>query len=351
MKKRESKFRGTVGANAKKQQRQGSSYGYLNLPKGINVFTAEPGGRATLDFIPYVVSDKYHPDRDTTIGIAMPNELWYKRPFKVHRNIGVEKDAVVCLSSFGKRCPVCEYRSKRIKEGADKEETDVLKPSLRNLYIVVPIGMKKVEEIPMLWDISQYNFQNLLNDELEEQPEHEIFPDLEEGESLKVRFDSKIIGSGNPFAQASRIDFVDRKKQYDESILDEIPCLDDILQELSYAELESKFMEIEIEEEEDEEKISVERNKSTRSRKTVIPQDEDEEDEEDEEDVEDEEEEEEEEEEEKPKSVYRRTSKSEIEKSSKGKNRCPSGYRFGKDYEKYPECDDCDVWEDCMDAK
>ena len=72
---------------------------------------------------------------------------------------------------------------------------------------------------------------------------------------------------------------------------------------------------------------------------------------EDVEDVEDEEEEEEEEEEEKPKSVYRRTSKSEIEKSSKGKNRCPSGYRFGKDYEKYPECDDCDVWEDCMDAK
>jgi len=107
---RKSRFAGKVKANAKKQRQAQTQYGYLNLPREINVFNPEPGSRVKLDFLPYEVTDARHPDRDNELGVAIPGELWYKRPFKVHRNIGAGNETVVCPSSVGKKCPICEYR-------------------------------------------------------------------------------------------------------------------------------------------------------------------------------------------------------------------------------------------------
>ena len=33
------------------------------------------------------------------------------------------------------------------------------------------------------------------------------------------------------------------------------------------------------------------------------------------------------------------------------KDRCPEGYKFGVDTEKYDECADCDIWDECLEAK
>ena len=33
----------------------------------------------------------------------------------------------------------------------------------------------------------------------------------------------------------------------------------------------------------------------------------------------------------------------------KANNKCPEGHKFGKDCEKFDECDDCDLWEKCID--
>jgi len=244
-KHKESKFKGSVGADARKQKSSGSSYGYLRLPKGVNVFSVDPGSVVKLDFIPYIINNPKHPDINEENGFPAVGELWYKRPFKIHRNVGVEKETVVCLSSFGKKCPICEYWAKRKKEGADKEELDSIKPTLRNLYCVVPKGSKKYEEKPYVWDISQYLFQALLNEELETDDDNEIFPDLEGGKTLQVRFESKTMGTGNAFANAKRIDFKEREEQYDESILDEVPDLDSLLSEMSYKQMETKFFEME----------------------------------------------------------------------------------------------------------
>jgi len=338
-----SRFAGKVRANAKKQQRGASQYGYLNLPQGVSVFSPEPGSKVRLDFMPYEVTDPNHPDRDDELGIAVPGELWYKRPFKTHRNIGASNDAVVCLTSIGKRCPICEYRARRIKEGADKEETDALKPSFRNLYVVIPKGHKKYDEKPHIFDISQYLFQNLLTDELDEDERYETFPDLEEGWTVRIRFDSKTIGGSKPFAEASRIDFEERDEPYDESILDEIPNLDEVLNVLSYQQLERKFMELEDEGEsseevlndEDEEIVNAEEDekvvdddacvacegtgRNSKGKKCRI---------------------------------CKGTGKNPEKAESKQKDdRCPHGHVFGKDCEEYDECDECDQWDDCIDEK
>lgn len=382
-KQKRSKFRGKTAANAKQQKQQESNYGYLMLPRNVSIFQPEPGKRHRFDILPYIVTDPNHPDRDDNLGIAQVGDLWYKRPFKIHRNIGGDNNTVVCLTSIGKKCPICEYRAKMFKEGAAKEDTDALKPSSRNLYIVIPEGSEDIH----IWDVSQYLFQNLLNDELEENEEYEVFPDLEEGLTLKVRFDSSTIGSSKPFAEASRIDFEERDAAYEESILDEVPDLDNVLKVYSYSQLEAMFLEID-EPEEVPEDDEPEETIPTRRKKKVI--EDDEEDEENESlpkrssskrtsvnsgsgkssirrkpEPEEEEEEEEEEEptptrrtvrkkqekepEEEPEEAPKR--KRSVKSSQKSDEKCPHGHRFGIDTDEFDECDDCKIWDDCIDEK
>ena len=202
-KKKRSSFRGKVRSDSERQNKAASSYGYLILPKDVNVYNPPPGGTAKLDFIPYEVSDKHHMDRNEELEIGIPETLWYKRPFKTHREIGIDNESVVCLSSIGKKCPICEKRAELIKNGADKEDTDFLRPKLRNLYAVIPHDSKDHEQEIHIWDMSQWLFQNLLNDELEEDEDNEIFPDLEEGKIVKTRFSEEKYKK-NTFASRTR---------------------------------------------------------------------------------------------------------------------------------------------------
>ena len=138
-------FKGKVKKDVQNTKAKSKSYGYLNLPSGVGVFKPEEG-RMTFNIIPYIVSNPKHPDKDEKNGIAMPGEPWYKLPIKIHRNIGASKTQVVCPTSFGKKCPICEYRAKLFKEGASQKETDALKTFDRILYNVIPVGHKKMEE-------------------------------------------------------------------------------------------------------------------------------------------------------------------------------------------------------------
>jgi hypothetical protein len=284
-KTKSSSFRGKTTSNAKKQTSQGSSYGYLKLSKGVSVFSPDPGSRVKLDFLPYTVTDKNHPDKDEEMEIAVPGSLWYKRPFKIHRNIGGGNDAVVCLTSINKKCPICEEKAKMTRNGADKSETDPLKATNRNLYIVIPLDSKKHDKEIHIFDMSQFLFQDLLNEELEENEDNGIFPDVEEGLTLKTRFDEEAF-MGNKFAKASRIDFVERAETYDSSILDEVPNLDGVLQILTYEELKAKFFEIADEEDagdlDDDEASPKKSSIKTKPKKSVAKEEEEEEEEEEE---------------------------------------------------------------------
>jgi len=317
------RFKGGVSRNAAKQQK-GAQYGHLNLPKGISVFKEEPKTRVDIDILPYEVGDQNHPDRDDEYGIAVTGELWYKRPYYLHRNIGPNNESVVCPTSIKQPCPICEYRTQMLKEGTDWQDESVraLKASMRNLYIIVPKGNKDYNEKPHIWDISQFLFQDKLNEEIGENEDYETFPDLEEGYTLRIRFSEEQLGS-NKFADTSRIDFVDRKEPYDESILEETPNLDTILSIPTYKTIETMFFGG-VADEEENAGITDEDDPS-----------------------EPEEEEEEEEEEEKPK---KKPKKDASKKGKTKKSQCPHGYEFGVDVDEYDECEDCEYWESCMDA-
>lgn len=356
--KKKSKFKGAVSRNAERQNR-GSQYGYLRLPKGINMFKEEPKTRVELDIIPYVVTCDNHPDRDEEYGIAVKGELWYKRPFWLHRGVGSDNQSIVCPSSVGKPCPICEYRAQLLKDGAEWDDDTVkaLKPSMRNLYVVIPKKNKNYPEEPHIWGISQFLFQDKLNEEIQENEEYETFPDLEEGYSLRIRFAEGTFGS-NKFAEVSRIDFIERKKPYDESILEKIPSLDDMLEILPYPTIESMFFgNMSPDEDEDEEYDDEDVKKKKRKVEGDEDIDDDMEEEEDEdedidedEDATEDEDEDEDEEEDNKKKAKKSSPKRQKPKATAKAKKCPYGHDFGVDNDSYDDCDNCEVWEKCLEA-
>ena len=287
--KKESVWKKAVASNTEKQTKQASKLGYFMLPKNVKLFKETPGSKVRLDFLPYIVTDPNHPDKDEDNGVAVVGSQWYKRPFRIHRGIGVNNEYVVCPTSIGKRCPICEYRAKRQKEGAPKEELTALNATHRNLYIVIPKDAKDFDEVPHVWEISQFLFQDKLNEEIQEDEDNACFPALDEGKTVRIRFTEETFMK-NKYADVSRIDFEDRD-EYPESLLKTVPNLDEVLQILTYKELEAKFYEVVADADEEEEK-----EKSTPRKKTEIKSlDEDED-----EDIDEDEDEEEEEEEVKP---------------------------------------------------
>jgi len=267
--KKQSMWKKAVSVDTERQKKQASKMGYFVLPKNVRLFKETPGSKVKMDFLPYIVTDPNHPDKNAEYGIAEVGQQWYKRPFKIHRGIGVSNEYVVCPTSVGKKCPICEFRAKRQKEGAPKEELQALNAQSRNLYIIIPKGVKDFEEVPHVWEMSQFLFQDKLNEEIEEDEDNACFPDLEEGKTLRIRFTEEVFAK-NKYAGIGRIDFQERDEAYPESILKEVPNLDEVLQILSYKELEAKFYEVEPGDEDEDEDDEGKHKSSSKSKKHQV---------------------------------------------------------------------------------
>lgn len=351
-KKKKSNFGAAIAADVERRDKQGGQYGYLKLPKGLNMFKVEKDGRVYFDIIPYVVSDKKHMDHNPdVVGVGDVGHPWYKKPYLAHRGVGTAKESLVCPRTVGKSCPICEAREKQLREGVPYEDA-LDKAQLRNLYLVIPRGNKEYDEEVHLFDISEYLFQRELDQELREDPDEwgRVLLDLEDGETLKVRFVEESFGK-NKYYEASRIDPDGRHEEIEDGA-DELYDLDDILEILTYAQIEAKFLEIDEEEEEAEEEAPFEEDKPKRKKKKARPEPEEEEEEEEEkpkkrkprkkveeEPEEEEEEPEEEEEEAKPKKK---------KKKKASEDECPEGFDFGTDWDEYDECDSCPVSDACL---
>lgn len=249
-KKRKSRFGSNVSRTAEREKNKSKGFSYLNVPKGIEMYDP-PFGEVKLDIIPYKVTDKHHPDYfEGDPDSAVAGDLWYRRPFSIHRNIGVEKETVVCPKTIGKKCSICEEKDKQYKDNVPSDDV-VGKSSFRSLYIVIPKSHKDYEEVPHLWDISQYCFGDELNEELEEKEQHNNFPELDGGKTLEINFKKKKFGKSSEFAFAKRVKFLKRKKAYPESILDGLPSLDDLFIVRSYKDLQRLFFEMDDEDEDD----------------------------------------------------------------------------------------------------
>jgi hypothetical protein len=224
--------------------RQSGGQGTKFAKGGIDFFTPKCGegkaGRNTFAIIPYRVSDAKHPD-----GIK-PGEIWHRRPYKTHRNIGAEGNAYVCLSSFGEKCPLCIARAELMGNyEANKELIKALRPSDRELYNVQVEGEDGIK----IFDISVACFGGPLHEEDQEcEADDPFYGALEYRSNVRARFKEKSIGGGRPFPECSKIEFVE-SEDLPESILDDVYDLDNILKKFSYDALERIYLELDGEDE------------------------------------------------------------------------------------------------------
>lgn len=248
------KKRRSMGKGVKKvsKNRKGGRK-YLDLPEGVELFTPEGGKRYKLDILPYVVKDiKRHPDSK-----EIPDDIWWRYPYGLHRELGPDNELAVCPGTKGNTCIVCQEKQAIYDDpDGDNDMAAKLNPSKRGLYVIRLTSGKNSGKI-MVMDISNYCFLDQLMDEIDMgEPEWKNFPDLEDGYTLKVRFKAKKIGSGKnavEFAMADRIDFFERD-DIDEDILEEVPCLEDLILVPSSKSIENTFYGIDEDDDDNEKK-------------------------------------------------------------------------------------------------
>lgn len=334
MAKNKKKRTALAKANKKDRTKRKKGKKWLELPSGFSEFKEKAGKSFHLNFLPYIVETNNHPDKD-----RIPEDIWWKYPYKVHRQVGPSKQDVICPTTVGKPCPMCEERFAIYDDpDGDDDVARQLKPSSRSLFIVQPTKGDNKEI--MIWDISDFCFMQVLDEELDDgEEEWGNFPALEDGYTLKIRFKEETIGSTS-FPKTSRIDFHERK-DLDDSILEEVPCLDNMIQIPTYEQVRAIFYgedipdEEEDNEEQEEEEEKPKPKKSTKKKKEPEPEPE-------------EEEEEEEEQEEPPKKKKPKKEKP----KKKAENKCPHGHKFGEEFGDHDECEEeeCDKYDECFDA-
>jgi hypothetical protein len=392
----------------KKRAKEGAQKGFsVNLPEDVKRFSPKKG-TYKLDIIPYTVSAKKHPD-----GVAA-GELWCRRPFLIHYGIGVDNKPQICPRTIGKACPICEYYEREKKRpGADEDALKEIRAKARELYNVIDLDNE--DDGVQVFEMSYHLFGKLLEGEINEADDDEVagFAELKGGKTLKVRFSEATMGT-NKFLEATRIDFLERD-DYKKSILDDVVDLDSVFNVLSYEELEAVFLEDEGagmagggDDDDDDEAPKTKAKKKShkasdddddekpRSRRTSKkeeteedrpnsrrkPQDDDDEpkpksrrtakktDDDDDadafhggEDYDSDGNPLDDDDKPAPKEKAKAKKKAPVDdddddapktkkKSKGGDGECPlSNGTFGKDFNKFDECDDCEVWSECGKAK
>lgn len=364
--------------NAKQQAKEAKEGGksFFDLPEGLDVMTIDKEGMYRFDIIPYIVTKAR--------GAIKAGTLHYERTYFAHFSVGVDNRAFICPRMFGKKCPICEeFDSLRKDPNVDWDSIKGLRPKERQLFLVV--DLKNKEKGVQALDLAKFNFGKGLIDRIneteidEDAVDYSVFANLEDGLTIRAHFVSSSIktkdGSYN-FLKCEKPDFIPRKEQYDESILDDLPKLDDILRLSSYEKIAAAFFgageEEPVTEEAAEEapapaaKAPVARPAVAKAAPKPAPAPEPEEPVEEEETpapppkrpvgrplvkkapVVEEEPEETSEEEEAPAPPPKKAVGKPIAKAAEGE--CPSGYEWGADAGCHDECDTCPVFDPCNRA-
>jgi hypothetical protein len=275
-------------------------------------------GTNMINIIPYIVKTKNDP-RTKKGDPTYILDVW------IHKNIGIKNDRFICPKmTYGKPCPICEERSKRIEQGADKDDPECrdLKATRQGIYNM--IDLDEEDKGIQIFIISHFWFEQRLLKEAEEVKketgEEITFADLEDGRIIKIRAEENTFGKWTTY-EPKRIDFVKRDEPLPDSILEKAHPLDELLVVSSYEEIRDSFYAVDTEEfEEPVEKTQPEKKEEPSAKEM---------------------------------SKAERLMKKKLEREKKQQKQedslCPYKHIFGKDCEEFEECEECKKWNECFD--
>jgi len=262
-KKKERKERSTAAAAKRRAEthKTGFDNTAFELPEDKKLFAIKSDKSVRLDIIPYEVGEG-NPFADK-------GELHYERTYWVHRSIGVDQTSFVCLrKTCEEPCPICDFRAKLAKDpDADEDLIKSLAPKERQLFNV--INTKEPDKGVQIWEISYHLFGKRLDQEIKNSDEddgYENFAELEGGFTLKLGIEEKSFNRQS-FYEVVSVNFKPRDDDYDEDILEQTTCLDDILIIKEYDELKEILLQTADDDDDDDEKATTKKNKKKSKKK------------------------------------------------------------------------------------
>lgn len=194
----------------------------IKLPEGVEFYKLE-AGLHTVDFMPYIVGD-HNPKADKSYP-------YYMRKYQSHRIAGIDgkERPYACRSDcFGLPCPACKLLNSR---DTPKELAAAIKIKYRMLWLVNDDPGNTKPKWKVL-DTFQFNrgmgFGELMQDAINLLSEDVEPFALEGGCTARLTVKEQSM-PGTKFNAVTRIDFLKRKYDYPESLLDQAPCLDDMI--------------------------------------------------------------------------------------------------------------------------
>lgn len=231
---------------------------FSRAAREINLWTPRyiPEANA-IDILPFIITQDWYRKLRMPSGRLINLEIgdWdYKLQVPVHKSVGANNDTYLCLrESFGGPCIICDEMFDAYKEG-DKNKARGLKPGWRCFYNIYDYD--DLDKGIQLFEISYYNFEatsnndptrtNLIDSMMLDDKGPVVFYDLEEGNTLALKFKKKLFGK-NDFPEILEIKFEDRDP-YQKDILQQVYPLDSMLvipkpEEVQKAHLDLEGME------------------------------------------------------------------------------------------------------------
>jgi hypothetical protein len=331
----------------------GSNNGYMDWAKGregLEVKFFKPKEKSNIiNIIPYRIATKHHPM--VRAGSAKVGDFDYVLDIWVHRNVGPDGVDVICpKKNYGKACPICA-QAQEFKNEGKKDEASDLRPSRRVVYNVIDVN--NPDEGIQVFDTSHFLFEKELVEASREDGEGQTidFADPKEGRSVKFRGSMTSLG-GNEFMEFKSFSFPERDP-VNPKMMDKTHQLDAMMKVMSNEDISAVLFgdgDDDEDDEDDEDSAPVrghakdddEDEPAPRSRHREEADDDDpparasrskaQDDDEDEPAA--------------PK--HSKAHKAQDDDDDEPAAKCPvKGGAYGKDADKYDECEGCKLWGKC----
>lgn len=283
----------------------------LNFPEGTEFFEVKLGTNV-IKIIPYIIKGKKHPL--VAKGRVDKGDPDYILEYFVHSFVGPADADILCLKrTYGKACPVCDYIDEIKDDKSQEELVKKLKPKHRAVYNVVDLNGEDPEKI-QIFSVSRYLFEKELLDEAASSKDGDTvsFANPEENWAIHFRASKESLGEASYFKFKS-FRFKEDQDPFLDDWLDEAISLDDCLKVPSYEEAKALFLGEDFESDDEDEDEKDEDEKPSRRRSS-------------------------------------RKKRSEDKDEEVLECPLPDG-TFGLDTDDFDECDDCDLWKKCNNAK
>lgn len=320
-------------------------------------------GEHFIDIIPFVVGNN-HPS-------LKPGDLAYMFEYQVHRGTSANtEENVLCLGTYGKKCPICEHRNAIRQEGADEEVWKALFPKRRVLYNVVSFDSDKEEQKGVqVWDVAHFYMEKHLITLMKgpirpgqkgkaSSEAYILFSDPDVGKSIAFTVEKP--KSKDDFPKYVGHRFADRDYIVSDDILSEAHPLDELISIPTYEQVYEAYWGEKMSEKKPTRRLtkskeSVEEEAEETTEETEEKEEEEDvvEEQEEEEDVEEDNEEDESEDDEESDDEESDDDEDDDDKGKASLHTCLEGGKFGKDFDELQVCEECDEerWQNCKKKK